>query len=188
MIRLLFKLYWWISGWKIQGEFPHQYKKLVIIVAPHTSWKDVLVGFAGRYEMKIEHTHFLGKKELFDGPFGWFFRKLGGTGVDRFHPSGVVQQVADIFKQNETYLLAMSPEGTRKKVDKLRTGFYHIAKSAQVPILMVALDFKNKAIVIGPVLETGENEQKDFETILHFFSQFEGAIPAQGLQHLRENI
>ena len=184
MIRLLFKLYWFFSGWKIRGRFPHEYKKLMVIVAPHTSWKDGLIGFAARYPLQLEHAHFLGKKELFDGAFGWFFRMLGGTGVDRFHASGVVAQVTEKFQQNDRFILAMAPEGTREKVDSLRSGFYHIAKAAQVPILMVALDFKQKEVVIGPILETSDDMQADFQTILDYFAQFEGAIPSKDLRHL----
>src|SRR5574343_647252 len=127
MLRPFWKIWWLLSGWKISGNFPQEIPKLLMIVGPHTSWKDVVVGFAARSILGIDHAHFLGKKELFDGPFGWLFRWLGGTPVDRFSSNGVVEQAADLFRKNERFLLAMSPEGTRKKVDRLRTGFYHIA-------------------------------------------------------------
>ena len=185
MLSLLLKLYWKLSGWKITGNFPYQYKKMVLVVAPHTSWKDVLVGFAARSELKITHARFLGKKELFNGPFGFLFRRMGGTPVDRFSKQGMVEQVAALFAGNETFILAMAPEGTRKRVDKLRSGFYYIAKQAQVPIIPVGLDFENKKLILGEPLFTTDDEDNDFKTIIAFFATIKGANPQFDLRHLK---
>lgn len=187
MLHPFWKIWWLLSGWKISGNFPQEIPKLLMIVGPHTSWKDVVVGFAARSILGIDHARFLGKKELFDGPFGWLFRWLGGTPVDRFSSNGVVEQAADLFRKNERFLLAMSPEGTRKKVDRLRTGFYHIAKSASVPILMVAMDFKTKTMVFAPPFLTSDNEEADMKKILQFFAQYHGANPEFDLRHLGTN-
>ncbi|MBI3233240.1 MAG: 1-acyl-sn-glycerol-3-phosphate acyltransferase [Bacteroidetes bacterium] len=84
MLRLFLKLYWKIFGWKISGNFPYQYKKMVLAVAPHTHWVDVMVGLAARQALNIPNAKFLGKRELFVWPLGWILRKLGGTPVDRF--------------------------------------------------------------------------------------------------------
>ena len=89
-MRFLWKLYLKLEGWKALHEFPHHIKKAVVIVAPHTYWKDLLIGIAFRSVLKIKHGKYLGKQELFDGPFGFIFRWLGGTGVDRFSKHGVV--------------------------------------------------------------------------------------------------
>ena len=186
MLRFFWKLYWQLSGWKVVGNFPHHFKKMVIIVAPHTSWQDIFIGFAARSELKIEKAKFLGKKELFDGPFGWLFRWLGGTPVDRFHKQGMVEQVAELFNSRDTFLLAMAPEGTRKRVDKLRSGFYQIAKKAGVPILPVGLDFEHKHLVIGEPILPGENEKVDFQKIISFFAEIKGKKPAFDLRHLKE--
>ncbi len=186
MLSLLWKIYWKLTGWKIDGSFPYQYKKMVLIVAPHTSWKDVLVGFAARNELKIFHAKFLGKKELFDGPFGFLFRRLGGTPVDRFSKQGMVEQVTALFAANENFLLAMAPEGTRKRVDKLRSGFYHIAKQAKVPILPVGLDFENKKLVVGDAIFTTDYEAADMKKIIAFFANIKGAKPEFDLRHLKE--
>lgn len=186
MLHLLWKTYWKLSGWKIAGRFPYHYKKMVMIVAPHTSWKDILVGFAARNELQIHHAKFLGKKELFDGPFGWLFKKLGGTPVDRFSKQGMVEQVVEMFAINENFILAMSPEGTRKKVDTLRSGFYHIAKQAKVPILMVGFDFENKQLIIGTPFFTSDDETADFKTIIKFFAAIKGAKPELDLRHLKD--
>jgi len=184
----IWKLYWKLSGWKVKGSFPYHEMKLIMIVAPHTSWKDVLVGFAARAVLHIDHAKFLGKKELFDGPFGWFFRWLGGVPVDRFSSHGVVQQVADLLRKNETFLVAMSPEGTRKRVDKLRTGFYHIARQAQVPLLMVGLDFAKKELVLSEPFYASEDESADFSRIISFFAPVKGRHPEKGLAHLKPLI
>jgi 1-acyl-sn-glycerol-3-phosphate acyltransferase len=187
MLRLFLKLYWKFSGWKVVGLFPYHYKKMILIVAPHTSWKDVLVGFAARNELKINHAKFLGKKELFDGPFGWLFRSLGGTPVDRFSQHGMVEQAVELFSANENFILAIAPEGTRKRVDKLRSGFYHIAKKAQVPIVPVGLDFENRHLVLGEPLFTSDNEETDFKKIIAFFSAIKGEKPTFDLRHLKDS-
>lgn len=185
MLRWLLKIYWKLGGWKIRGSFPYDIPRMVMIVAPHTSWKDVLVGFAARSELNISHAKFLGKKELFDGNFGWFFRKLGGVPVDRFSQQGMVDQVVNMFQRNNNFLLGMAPEGTRKRVDKLRTGFYHIARKADVPILPVGLDFKNREVVIGEAFKPTGNERKDFQKIIDFFSDMTGSHPEMDLRHLK---
>lgn len=184
MLRLLWKCYWKLAGWKVVGSFPYQQKKMVLIVAPHTSSKDVIIGFAARAVLKIHHAKFLGKKELFDGMFGWFFRLLGGVPVDRFSKQGMVEQVSEMFAKNNNFLLAMAPEGTRQRVDKLRTGFYHIAKAANVPILCVGLNFAEKELVLGPLIFPDDAE-KDYNNIIDFFAGMAGANPEKDLRHLR---
>ena len=185
MIRWLLALWFKRKGWKVNGRFPDEVPKMVIAVGPHTSAWDVVVGLGARYSIPITDAYFLGKKELFDGMFGWFFRALGGTPVDRFSKTGMVQQVADKFKQHEKFRLAMSPEGTRKKVDKLRTGFYYIAKEADVPILPAAFDFKKKEVIIGQLIYPADEEQ-DFKQIISFFAEAEGKNKELGLGHLAE--
>jgi len=187
MVRLLLKLYWKLSGWKIAGSFPYQYKKMLMAVAPHTCKEDVLVGFAARNELKITHAKFLGKKELFKGPLGWMLRKLGGTPVDRHSKHGMVDQAAALFANNENFLLALAPEGTRKRVDSLRSGFYHIAKKAQVPILPIAFDFKNKQVVVGEAFLPGDDEGADFKRVMGFFANYEGKHPEKDLRHLKNS-
>lgn len=189
MLRLLLKLYWKLSGWKISGSLPKEIKKVILVVAPHTSWKDIFVGFAVRNELKINHAKFLGKKELFDGPFGWFFRNLGGIPVDRFGKQdgkqSVVDQAVRLFNENDNFMLGISPEGTRKRVEKLKTGFYQIAKNAQIPMVLVGFDFKNKQVVLGEPIYVSDDQEADFKKIIAFFSTIEGANPELGLGHLQ---
>ena len=183
-MRLFWKLYLHLTGWKAINEFPHHIKKAIVIVGPHTYWKDFLIGISFRSVLKIKHGKFLGKQELFDGPFGFIFRWLGGTPVDRFSKHGVVDQVVEKFNASENLLIALSPEGTRKKVDKLRTGFYHIAKKANVPIIMVGFDYGKKELSIAEPFFPTENEAEDFKKIIRFLGPLKGGKPEHGLAHL----
>jgi 1-acyl-sn-glycerol-3-phosphate acyltransferase len=190
MLRLILKMYWKLTGWKVVGKFPYHYKKLVLIVAPHTSWKDIPLGFAVRNKLKINYANFLAKKELFDGSFGWLFRRLGGIPVDRFSTHGIskhgiVEQAVNLFANNEVFILAIAPEGTRKRVKKLRSGFYHIAKKARVPIVPMGFDYENKQIVLAEPLFPSDNEVNDFEKIISFFATIKGEKPTLDLRHLK---
>lgn len=186
MTKLFWRIWFKLTGWKVNGSFPSEIKKMVLLVAPHTSWKDILVGLATRSKLKIYTAKFLGKKELFDGPFGWYFRWLGGVPVDRHSKQGMVEQVVDMFNSNEEFKIGLSPEGTRKKVDKLRTGFYHIAKQAKVPIQMVGFDFSKKEIVLGEAFYTSDDEVADFKKIIDFYAPIKGCHPENGLSHLQK--
>lgn len=169
-------------GWKAENAFPSDVKKYILIVGPHTSAWDFVVGVLFRASLRID-AKFLGKEELFKGPFGFLFRWLGGYPVDRFNKSNLVDQVVKIVKDNEAIGIALSPEGTRQRVDKLRTGFYYIALKAHVPIIMAGLDYQRRvAIFSSPFFPTGEKEQ-DFEIIYNFFRPVVGKIPAKGMQH-----
>lgn len=186
-MRLLWKLYTKLEGWKALNQFPNYLKKGVIIVAPHTHWKDFTIGIAFRSVLKIKHAKYLGKAELFNGAFGFLFRCLGGTGVDRFSKHGVVEQVVEKFNTADNLFIALSPEGTRKKVDKLRTGFYHIAKKANVPIVMVGLDYSRKQLSVSEPFYTTDDEAADFRKIVEFFAPLKGYYPEQGFAHLLED-
>ena len=161
---------------------------MVLAVAPHTHWVDVMVGFAARQALHIEHAKFLGKKELFVGPLGWVLRKMGGTPVDRFAKSGMVDQVVELFNSHETFMLGLSPEGTRKRVDKLRTGFYHIAKKAGVPIVPIGFDYANKLVIIGDAFFPGDDEEEDLKKIIAFYAGIQGKKPQLDMRYLKVNL
>ncbi len=186
MIRFLWMLYLRILGWTVSGSFPHHLKKCIVIVAPHTSSWDFVIGLAMRSKLHLTDARFLGKEELFRGPFGFFFRMLGGTPVDRTHHHNMVDQVAEIFRSHEKFVLAMAPEGTRKKVERLRTGFYFIAKKAGVPIVMAGLDFTKKQLVISEPFFTTDDEAADFRHIHQFYAPIQGRKPELGIAHLSE--
>jgi 1-acyl-sn-glycerol-3-phosphate acyltransferase len=185
MLYPFWKTWWKLNGWSFSGESPYNIKKAVVIVGPHTSWKDLIVGLAARNVLKIDHIKFMGKKELFRGPLGWFLSSAGGTPVDRKNSNGIVKQAVDLFNTNDEFILALSPEGTRKKVNRLRTGFYFIAKNANVPIVMVGLDFTNKQVIISEPFHTTDDKEEDFNHIHSFFMSVRGRFPEHGLQHFK---
>ncbi len=181
MLRPIYLLIFKLLDWKIVGEFPVHLKKYIIAVAPHTSNWDFPLGVMARSILHIQNARFLGKHSLFKPPFGWIFRSLGGYPVDRSGSHDVVQQAVDIFNAHENFILALAPEGTRKKVDKLRTGFYYIAKGANVPIVPVGFDFSTRRIVIGTPLTPSNNFDHDMETLLAFYRTMRGKNPELGL-------
>ena len=166
-------------GWKLIGGFP-DIPKCVVIVAPHTSWVDFVVGLLVRKIVGMQ-INFIGKKSLFKPPFGWLFRHLGGTPVNRFKNEDTVASISRIFDTGEEFRLALSPEGTRKKVKNWRTGFYYIAKAAKVPIVMVAFDFGKKEVKISDPLWPSDDKNSDFKTYMDFYKGVEGKIPEYGV-------
>ena len=183
-MRLLWSLYLRLQGWTIKGSFPYQLKKCVFIVGPHTSAWDFVVGLAIRSKLRLQHAKYLGKAELFKGRFGFFFRKLGGYPVERGEHHNLVDQVVTLFNTHETFMLVLSPEGTRQKVDRLKTGFYYIAKKAGVPIVMAGFDFEKKEFSISEPFFPTDDEAADFTRIFRFYAPLKGKIPEQGLAHL----
>ena len=177
-------LAWWIfgvRGWKIAGRVPLELKKSIFVVAPHTHYLDFFLGLAIRKKMNMKNVHFLGKKELFWGIFGVILRYLGGFPVERSKNLNQVDQVVSLYNSKESFHIGISPEGTRKKVDRLRTGFYHIAKNANIPIVLVGLDFGNKKVVIGEPFYTTNDESADKQKIVKFFKGTMGYIPAYSI-------
>ncbi len=162
-----------LLGWKLVGNFPSDLKKYVIIAAPHTSWLDFPIAILARNSTG-EKIDFIGKDSLFKGPFGWIFKSLGGTPVDRSKSNNLVDAIVDIFNSKDQFRLGISPEGTRKKVDRWKTGFYYIAKGARVPIVMATLDFENKQIQISAPYDTTDDKEKDFEFFHSFFKGVKG--------------
>lgn len=173
---LFFKL-----GWTLVGEMPKQYKKYVVAVAPHTSSWDFIIGIMARNALGLQRAKFLGKSQLFKPPFGWFFRMLGGTPVDRSSSHDLVDQVVKIFNSHKEFVLALAPEGTRKKVDKLRTGFYYIAKGAGVPIVPAGFDFEKKQVIVGQPLIPSADFDADMATLMAFYRSIKGKVPELGL-------
>ena len=158
-----------LMGWKLVNDFPKDIQKYVVIAAPHTSWQDFPIGILARNTSGIK-INFIGKASLFKGPFGFIFKGLGGTPVDRSTSNNLVDAIIQIFDKKEQFRLALSPEGTRKKVDKWKTGFYYIAKGAKVPIVMATLDFGKKQVKVSEPYYTTENKEKDFEYFHSFFN------------------
>lgn len=166
-----------VLGWKTTGfsDFD-SVKKAVLIAVPHTSWHDFYIGVLLRSAIGLE-ANFVGKKSLFKKPFGWIFRKLGGAPVERKRNENQVESIARVFEGKEVFRMAMSPEGTRKKVEEWRTGFYYIAKAAKVPIIMFTLDFENKENKFSEPFYPTDDKEADFKFMKSFYEGVKGKIP-----------
>ena len=172
-------IYFKILGWKVVGNTnmsTDSVKKAIIIAVPHTSWHDFYIGVLLRAVLNIK-TNFVGKKELFIFPFGLFFRALGGAPINRQANENKVDAIAKLFNEKEEFRMTMAPEGTRKKVKEWRSGFYYIAKKANVPIIMFTLDFENKQNKISEPFYTTDDIKADFEFMHGFYKGVKGKIP-----------
>lgn len=180
MKKSFYKLiFFTLMGWKIEGAFDTNIKKCVAMVLPHTSWHDFYLGIFTRGISGIE-INWVGKKELFRFPFGFYFRWMGGVPIDRVGNLNKVEAIAQIFENRDEFRLAISPEGTRKKINELRTGFYYIALKANVPIISVAFDFGKKTVHIGKPFYPTSNYENDLKILLHHFKGVTGKIPEKG--------
>ncbi|MFN6089027.1 MAG: 1-acyl-sn-glycerol-3-phosphate acyltransferase [Cyclobacteriaceae bacterium] len=177
LLALVFK---WM-GWKTQGDVPKHINKYIVAVAPHTSNWDFVIGILARSVLNIQSAKFIGKDSLFKPPLGWFFRAVGGYPVDRSGHKDMTDQIAHIFDQHEKFILGLAPEGTRKKVDKLRTGFYYIAKKANVPIVPVGFDFATKTVVVAKPFYPTDDFDSDMKTLFNFYSGITGKNKELGL-------
>ena len=169
-------IFYTLLGWKTVGSFPRELKKYVIIGAPHTHWFDFLVGLAIKFAEGLP-ANYIGKASLFKPPFGFFFKWLGGTPIDRSKSNNKVDAIVNVFNAHENFILALSPEGTRKKVDHWKTGFYYIAKGANVPIVMFTFNFKDKEIKISEPYYLTDNMDEDFKNFHKFYEGVQGKIP-----------
>jgi len=166
-----------LTGWRIVGEFPNL-PQFVVIVAPHTSNWDFFVGVMAMFAIGFRGT-FLGKHTVFRWPAGAIMRWLGGVPVDRASSHNVVQQAIDYFHSRPQMLLALSPEGTRKKLPAWRTGFWYVAKGAGVPIVPAAFDFPGKRILIFQAVEPGDDIDADIATLRAHYDPRMAKHPAQ---------
>ena len=164
-------------GWRIIGHLPDD-KKYIIIVAPHTSNWDLIICIIARASLGAK-IKFLAKHQLFVFPFGWFFKWLGGTPVNRTQHANRVDAAAAIFNQHDEFILGLAPEGTRSPVKRWKQGFYHIACKAEVPIVMLGLDYSTKQIRLNkPFRPSGDIEQ-DFAYILGYYKTIKGRYPKE---------
>jgi len=157
--RSVFKL----LGWHCEGELPN-IKQLVMAGGPHTSNWDFILALSGILGVGARIT-WLGKKSIFWGPFDRLLRAAGGLAVDRESPVGLVDQVVQSYKDNAYQVVAILPEGTRRKVTRWKTGFLRIAYKAEVPVLMVSFDYPRKCITFGPLLSLSGDESADLATV-----------------------
>lgn len=175
--KLILKLW----GWKVTGQYPHALPKVVITAAPHTSNWDFPLGVLVNSACRCR-ANYVGKHTIFRWPFGVFFRWLGGIPVDRSKNNNFVTATVEAFEREPRLHLVMAPEGTRKKVDKFKTGFYHIARLAKVPICLCTFNWATKEVHFDPQLfHPTENEEADITYIWNYYKGIPGANPDQGI-------
>ena len=175
IFRLLAILFLKMIGWRKEGSLP-DIPKYVIILAPHTSNWDFPIGLAMIFVLKLR-GYWLRKAGLFRGALHGFFRWLGGIPIDRSKSSEVVAQMVQVFKERANLTMVLTPEGTRKKVTHWKSGFYHIARGANVPIVLAFLDYLRKAGGIGPVFNPTGDIEADMEYIRAFYAVMTGKHP-----------
>ena len=164
-----------LMGWKLNGQLP-DLKKYIVIGGPHTSNWDFVLAICFVWILQVKVT-ILGKKELFVFPFSTIFRSLGVIPVERKKSQNQVEAVAEMFNNREQFIIGLSPEGTRKKVTKLRSGFYNIALKANVPIVVGIIDGATKTIHIRPPYYNTGNKTIDLEYYNSQYKSYKGIIP-----------
>lgn len=165
-----------LLGWKAVGYPPENITKAVFITAPHTSFVDFFIGRLYCWSRKIPAKIFI-KQEAFKWPYKRLLKYVGGIPVDRSQPGNRVEQAALMIKNNDPIFLAITPEGTRKRIDVWKRGFYYIAQQADVPIVLSYLDYGKKEVGIGPILKVTGDINKDMETIQDYYRGMQGRYP-----------
>ena len=164
-------------GWRFEVDLPDA-SKFVVIVAPHTSAWDFVVGILASLALGLRAS-WLGKHALFRWPFRGVLRWLGGIPIDRRSRHAVVESMVGLFKSRREFVLGIAPEGTRGKVEAWRTGFYHIARGAGVPIVPCYLDYRRKVIGTGASMSPSGDLARDLRTIRSFYEGVTGKYPSR---------
>lgn len=164
-----------LIGWQLEEQLP-QANRYVLIGYPHTSNWDFILGMLAKWAMGMP-LNWVAKHSMFWGPFKYLFVAMGGVPLNRGKSSGFIQKNIELFEQRQSFVLGIMPEGTRSKTQRLRTGFYHIAHGANVPIALAYLDYKNKKLGVGKMIQTSGDINVDFEVIKEFYKDKTGFNP-----------
>lgn len=178
LARFIFFKLW---GFKIKGNFPKE-KKYLVVVAPHTSNWDFLIGILIRKFTDGFNPKYLAKKELFVFPFGALFRWLGGYPVERKKSTNFVDSIVQLYNDNEEFATTITPEGTRSYNANWRSGFYYIAKKANVPIFRVGFDFGTMTVVLDELYYITKPLDDTIIEFKQYFAQFKGKNPENGVK------
>jgi 1-acyl-sn-glycerol-3-phosphate acyltransferase len=177
-----------LTGWKKVGQYPDNTPKSVMIAAPHTSNWDFFYARAAFFLLRIPVKTTI-KKEAMFFPMNLILKSFGVIPVDRNKKVGglskknsMVDAMIQLFDERDELVIMITPEGTRKYVPRWKTGFYHVAKRANVPIILGYLDYKKKHAGIGPVIYPGEDIDQDLKTIMDFYRGVSGKYPEQGVR------
>jgi len=171
-------------GWKISNVIPPGTKKCVIVVAPHTSYWDFVIGRLAYWKMGIK-AKFLIKREAFKFPVKRLLLHMGGIPVDRSRSNKMVDQIVEMFNQSDSMIIVITPEGTRKPVRHWKKGFYHIANKAQVPIALAYINWGKKEGGVGKIMDPNGNIEEQMAEMMDFYRGMEGKHPEKFLLHER---
>jgi len=156
-----------LIGWRVVGSLP-DLPKFVMIAAPHTSNWDFPLGIMALYATGFR-VSFFGKDSLFRPPLGWLMRWLGGQPVDRSASHGMVEETIRVIRSAPECILAIAPEGTRKRTEQWKTGFYHVARGAGLPIVLGYFDYRRKEVGFGLTLWPTGDLERDMQEIKAFY-------------------
>lgn len=170
-----------LFGWKIDDHVPTGVKKAVIVVGPHTSNWDFIIGKIAFMKYGIK-GRFLIKKELFFFPFGYLLKMMGGIPVDRSKNNNLTDQAVNFFNQNDEFYLVFTPEGTRSYNPNWKKGFYYIAQKSNVPIYIAYIDYSTKTGGFHSLFQPTGDVQADVLKIKQVLSQFKGRFPENGIK------
>lgn len=176
MFRLFSLLMLRLLGWHVNDQRPTGLGSAIYLVVPHTSNWDFFIGLFARSVARID-AKYLAKKSLFDSVFGWFFRATGGYPVDRSRSMHITDQVVAYFNTVPGFSIAITPEGTRKKVQTWKTGFWRIAKNAGVPLVLTSFDYPTRTVTLSAPFQLGDDMDKDIATLMEYFKPFTGKNP-----------
>ena len=175
-----------LAGWQLDIVLPEE-KKFVLIGAPHTSNWDFPLALLTFWTLDLR-IHWVAKIQMFWGPLYYLFTFLGGIPVDRKSSQGFIEQIAERFNQTDEMVLTIAPEGTRSKTKQWKSGFYHIAVSAKVPICLAYIDYSKRTLGFTQVLYPSGDIDADMEIIAEFYNNIKGKRPQnQGPIRLKKN-
>ncbi|MBV6472314.1 MAG: hypothetical protein JPMHGGIA_00569 [Saprospiraceae bacterium] len=167
-----------LLGWKVRGDEPlRALDQFVVAIGPHTSNWDFPLGILVRWATGLEKIHFIGKASLFRPPFGWLFRVLGGYPVERSASLQQVERYAALFREKREFAIVIAPEGTRKRVARLKSGYYHIARMAGVPIVPATIDYPSRTVHFHQAFMPGEKPEEDMAIVEEYISSAKGKYP-----------
>ena len=177
VVRWLSTGYLTLAGWKMRGDWP-ALDKAVLVAAPHTSnWDGLnMLAAAGYYRVRLR---WMGKKSLTEGPFGGLIKALGCVPIDRDGHHDVVKTISDAFAAERRMVLAIPPEGTRSAVKEWKSGFYHIAVAAGVPLVLSVLDYGTKTVTLAAVIYPGGDYDADLNVIRGYYAHARGKRAAK---------
>lgn len=174
LFRLLSVVFLKLTGWKIEGSLPPNAQKSVFIAAPHTSNWDLPYTLMVAFALRL-NIYWMGKEQIFKPPFRGLMKWLGGIPIRRESSNNVVAASVQAIKDAKGPLqLIVPPEGTRSKTRYWKTGFYHIAVGANVPIILAYMDYEKKISGIGPVFQPTGDVEADMVKIKAFYAPFKG--------------